>query len=382
MNKDKLKNAIENIDPELVSEARNYAAGNLDGKEETKNTKGAVLSVIKPVAIAAVFLIFVTAGIAAAIMISGSRSRSQTSGDSGRNDETFAGQTEYPVDRITDPPKPDETMLIITADPAESPHEVLFPEETYKLSVMSDKLRFMVIAGTPWYIADIDYGLNDDERIPGSDPDAGKLTIGYSEALKMVLFRILDGKNIIKFVQPVRPFLAIEARYSENDTSFDYLFCLYDTQRAMTVKDLNTGLEVGSVGLTSEEVAEICQCAMPELRTISSTGIFVLRNIDHIDRINVSTLPESPKYRMCIDNDGDIGIIMKGICQLHAIKTAENGGRDGMVWVLEICYEGRENQTVYLTDGIKLPDGNRYSVPHDEISRIDELLWNLLSANK
>ena len=62
MNKESLKNAIANIDAELVSEARNYTAH--AGGEKSRG-----LSFLKPVAFAVVFLLLVTAGIAAAIIL-------------------------------------------------------------------------------------------------------------------------------------------------------------------------------------------------------------------------------------------------------------------------------------------------------------------------
>ena len=371
MNKETLKNAIDNIDADLVSEARDF-------KAQTGRGKGAGSPIFKIVAVAAVFLIFVTAGIAAAMLISGSGSQNKKT--NGQNDETLIGQTGRPEDgQATNSTEPKVTPGQTDHPAVTPPHEEVVREETYKIEVMSGKLRFSVIACTPWYIADVDYGL--EYCVPGRELGAGRYTLGASEVLKHTLFDILDGKDVIEFNYPNRPLVAIEARYSENETDFNYVFCLYENAKALTVIDLNKGQEICSVALTEEEVAAIIECVMPELRTLASARLFELRNIDHIDHIDVSSRPFAPDYSGKIESDEEIGLIMSSLFDLHALETAGES-LYGMAWVLDIYYRDGETDRIYLVCSreVRTSDGDWYRVAYKEKSELEELIRNLISA--
>jgi hypothetical protein len=397
MNKDKLKNAIENIDRDLVSEARNYGAQNGEEKGKAKGEKGAGLSFFKPLAVAAVFLIFVAAGIAAAILIPGIKNRGQGKTGIGQPGETVTGPTAAPEDpmpgetgsaepkespdQTNDVSEPKETPDRTSGSAAsETPRDELFKEETFKIEVMNDKLRFKVIACTPWFIADADHDLRDTDALPGGEIGAGRYALGHSGTVLHFLFDTLDGKNVIRFVHPARPLFALEARYAENDTAFNYAFCLYESHKALTVIDLNLGQEICAVALTEEEVAAMIDRVMPELAAVSSARLFEKYDIDRIDHIDVSSQPYN-SYNGRIGSDADIGVIMDGICHMHALGTAGESIA-GMSWILDICYEDGKTERIVLIGNreVLTSDGCRYSIAFKDISKLSDALENMITA--
>ncbi len=330
MNKDKIRDVLDNIDRDLVEKAQNY---NVSGSGRRGNSiavggSGERWSFLKPLALGFAFVVFIAAGIVAAIVIAGK----------------------------------------IKSSPSRA--------ESYQVKEVNGCLQFGNITTTPWYIADADYEIAHPIHTELSD-DEIKYVLGHSEEVKRTLFSVLDKKKIIEYDPSSRPLFALEARYSETKTDFDYLFCLYEHHKVVTVKDLNSGTIIGAVSVSDEEVGMITDAVMPELSSIVTSRVFDAASIDHIETSSVF----SYLYSSSISAPEDISSLIGAIGSLHVLRTAGEAIQSG-AWDLYIYYSDGTAERISLVGNtyVRMSDGSMFSAAFSDISKTGKIIENILLA--
>ncbi len=239
MNKETLKNAIDNIDNDLVSEARDYVAQT--GRESGKRKVAGLPSII----LAAVTAFLLVGGITAGIILGIKMSGGSTSGIPGTQPVPVPGASVEPG--VSGPGN--------TADPHGTS-----PENAFVMGVLNDRLRFMIIACTPKI-----------ELSAAGGTFRPVFGTGDSNLVKdwHAFFNAIDNKPIVKAVDPAKSELSFSIRVCKGKwdgvNDFSYVFDIYEAQGIVAVRNELADEVIGSVKLSGDELKAVREGIFPTL---------------------------------------------------------------------------------------------------------------------